>query len=447
MNPIDLNYRFRSRGGLLSDTSYFYLIIFMTFVYVVGSISNIFALIVLSFITLSLICAVATTNQLVYTLFFFTPMYLYVVIGTFPIYNVIILLLVFKRLMDKNTKLNLLFSFLLISIITLEVIHLLVSNTSPSFNTIKLFLIIFIICQHLFETPGGYSNAVGIKYLLAGTFIYAAAFLWINQSIVVTDSFRLGGLGELDPNTYGLYNLLAISLLGQRLLVHKQRPIIYPISFVIIGVILMAGALTLSKTYFLTTIGMTMIFVIASMKNKFQFFTLTSVLLSLGFILSRLPYFISTIDKILGRFEMGRRAGDITTGRTFIYHDYLNYLQEHVRTVVVGEGMYSYMNNFEIRPHNTFIELVMSWGILGGTIFISLFVVGAFKYRQNMKKQEKINLLNFIPIILLLIYSQSLTLLYQEATYVYIIISIMVILGNEKVTYSPYRQLSLKDIG
>lgn len=442
MNSIDLNYAFRNKIGLLNDRSYFYFLCFTTLVYNIGSIFNSTGLTTLSFFALSLLCVVSTINQLTYTLYFFTPMYLYLVIGTFPLYNVIILLLLLKRLLDCDFHLNVLFSFLLISVISIEVIHLIASGTVPTFNTIKLFLIIFLIGLHLFETPRGYSNALGIRFLGAGTFLYAATFLWLNQNIVVTDSFRFGGLGELDPNTYGLYNLLAIALIAQNLLIKRNRKFSYFSGLMIIGVVLIAGALTLSKTYFLTSIGITVVFLIATLNNKKQFFVSMTILSLGGFLLSRSAYVVTTIEKILYRFEIGRRAGDITTGRTFIYNNYMEYLHDHIQTVIFGEGMYSYMNNFEIRPHNTIIELIMSWGIVGGIVFICLFIAGASKYRMRFEEPESIKLLSFIPLMLLLIYSQSLTLLYQEATYVYIVISVMAILGNSEVAESHELQMN-----
>lgn len=416
---------------IMTDKIHFGLIVLFLLVYILGTLIKTGSISSFAFICLSIIMLFSDISQLTYSFLFFAPMYLYMVLGTFPLYNVIIVALFMKRLLDKRTKINMLHIILFISLIIIEFFNILLMGTTISFNIIKLFMIIFIASLHFYNFPIDFSIKTGANYLFYGTFIYGGLFLFESRNFIFSNSYRIGGLGELDPNTYALYNLLAISVFIQQFMLgrynRKQSIFMSIASLVILG----AGFLTLSKTFLIFNFILLILIMIGSHKKPKHLFKLLLVLSIFFIIIIKLPLFTDSINSIVARIEMGRTGGDLTTGRTDIFRSYLQYIFSNVRTFFFGDGMYSYMPMLKIRPHNSLLELIISWGIIGTIIFISIFGFGAHFYKIKHKKNYNFKFYKLIPIIILFLYSQSLTLLYQEATYAYIIITLMLAIEVE----------------
>ncbi|MGM9974548.1 MAG: O-antigen ligase family protein [Clostridiaceae bacterium] len=416
----------RKKCLTLKDSFHFLLLFIFTGLYIIGKLQGRVSLSSLAFLGLSLICIISDINQLTYTLFFMAPMYLFIVVGSFPLFNIIILMLLVKRLVFNKVIIPIFPVMVLLTLTILDYIYLLFYNQIPSLNFIKVILIIFLTILHLFETPEGFESSTAIKYLTLGAFIYSLCFILININTVIGDSNRTGGMGELDANTYGLYNIFTAAVIASRLISKKLkgvRAILYSLFLIIIFI---AGIMTLSKTYIITAAIALFFFVMTALGSIKKMLIGASFMVIAFLVLSKINYLVIIFNNLLLRFTSAASLEQLTTGRSVIYGEYLNYLKDNVRSLFLGEGLSSYLVHFTIRPHNSIIELVISWGLFGTIAFGLMFFVGAREYKRKGCK-GRIVFVNTIPFIVLFIFIQTVTVFYQEGTYPYLLMAIIML--------------------
>ncbi len=380
------------------------------------------------FLLMSLNILFSGVAQITCFLFFFTPLFLYVTLGTFPLYNVILLVLFLKRCFVERAKIPVypLLALLLLAIIELS--GMLVSGADFSFNQVKFFLIILATAMQLYQPPEGYDNRQGAKYLVCGTTLFAAFYIAENFNSVLSSSTRTGGLGDLDPNTYALYNLFALSVAILFLLsrtLSKRETVLY---CVIVVVLTLAGLMTLSKTFVLCMCLMFVLYFLAS-RRKLGILVLTILLSALLFFSIQYVSFLNDVfNTIVGRFTASSMMSGLTTGRSDIYAEFLSALAHNPLICFTGSGMYSYLQilGMEIRPHNCIIEMICAWGIFGMGAVIYMYMKGKDSYKNRIRYHGKVPLAGMIPLVTLVVFMQSLTLMFEEATYAYLCMAIMV---------------------
>ncbi len=386
---------------------------------------------------LTILIVLSNTNQLIYLMFLFTPMYLFVAIGTFPIYNVILGILLLRRLLktSKNAFSPILAILLLMFI---ELVGMLFSGIGFSFNQIKFYIIIVVTTMHLFDPPKKYDNTEAVRYMIWGTFVFAVSYIVVNYNTIISTSIRTGGLGDLDPNTYALYNLFAIAMIILQLL-SKQFNKDVSVKYIIIGVVLfIAGFMTLSKTYFLVTLVMIWLIFLTNIKKPKNILFAVAISVAVIVMVMSNAFLRSIYDAFMLRFETVTSFDELTTGRASLISSYITALKDNIIVLLFGSGMYSYRSILGIggRPHNCTIEAVAAWGVLGSFTLSIMYSKGCGYYRRSVGYIGHIKKVNTVPLIILVVYMQSLTLLYQESTYAYIIMAIMLLftknVQNEK---------------
>ncbi len=417
----------------LKDSFHFLLLIIFTGLYIIGKLKGSTGLSYIAFLGLTLICIVSDINQLTYTLFFMAPMYLYIVIGSFPLFNIIIFVLLIKRFVFTNVFIPILPAIMLLSLTILDYIYLLFYNQIPSLNFIKLILIIFLTTLHLFETPKGFEVPKAMKYLAFGAFIYSLCFIFMNMNTVIGDSNRTGGMGELDANTYGLYNIFTVAVIASRLLSRKLKGVRVILYSLFLIVIFIAGIMTLSKTYIITAAIAVILFTITALGSIKKIFIGASFMIIAFLVIRKINYLVIIFNNLLLRFTSAASLEQLTTGRSVIYGEYLNYLRDNVRSLLFGEGLSSYLIHFSIRPHNSILELIISWGLFGTMAFALMFFIGAREY-QKKAHNGRIVFINTIPLIVFFIFIQTVTIFYQEGTYPYLLMAIIMLFEGEKKT-------------
>ena len=385
------------------------------------------------FCIMSILICISKTNQLTYLFFMVTPMFLYITLGTLPIYNVILAVLFIKRFLFENIKINKSILITVICLILTELVGMLLSGISFSLNQVKFFMIIFITVLQLYHPIKDYNNTVAAKYMICGTFLYAIFYLLVNYNVVINPSIRSGGLGDLDPNTYGLYNLFAMSIILLFIFnsVFSKKELLF--SIVALITIFFAGIMTLSKTYILV-LGIMIILFLLGKKGKIKtslFFLIAFI--GIYFLFENNLFLKDTYNNLIARFTEVSNLQEFTTGRSELMTGYLEYLWENIQKFIFGQGMYSYLplSGISIRPHNCTIEIIYSWGIVGTFLILNMYIKGSKRYNIRNKIWSK-RFTNLIPLVVLVIFMQSLTLLYQEATYAYIIMAIMLISTPKK---------------
>lgn len=406
--------------------------ILLTVGYILSKLAGNNVLVSILFILISVEAFLSNTRQLTYLLFLFSPMFLYVTIGEFPVYNIIIGVLAFKRLVIEKIKIHPIFILAVVYLIIIELIGMLVSGVGFSFNQIKFFVIILITTMQLYEPCDKYENMVAAQYLIWGTLVYAVFYIVTNYNTLINSSARSGGLGDLDPNTYAMYNLFAVAialLFVVNKLFNIKDLIMYTLTSIVIFI---AGIMALSKTYLLVTLLMLALFwLFKKEKLKISLFYIIIILMIVCLIQNN-TFFNQTFNNLILRFTTASNLDQLTTGRSTLLSEYIDALSSRNIILLFGSGMYSYLSTlgFLERPHNSILEVLCAWGIIGTTVLFIMYKKAGEIYRRNIKYTGNIKLINVVPLLLLLVFMQSLTLMFEEATYAYIVMGIMIL-------YSP----------
>ena len=191
----------------------------------------------------------------------------------------------------------------------------------------------------------------------------------------------------------------------------------------------MIGALTLSKTFFISLIIIITIVLLVKNKN----ITIGKQIAIKGGIifLAIIAVYIlqeiypSYLDNLLGRVD----SGDITTGRVSNAMIYLSYLSKNVIQLLFGVGLQDVGRKigFTGSPHAAIIEALVAWGIVGTIIIIGIMIYSVNQYK---KKNNRSSYLAYIPLVMFIVIVQS-TQLFRLRDRVFGIVVVIAMVGIE----------------
>lgn len=303
-----------------------------------------------------------------------------------------------KKINEALILLLLVFSLLVFS-------HFKISSIAQSFTLIKIITsVVLLYCLCYFYNPMSFST-LAILFIISVILSSLVAYFLKDNSVLNTrinsNNFlvdfqfsRFKGL-QNDPNYYN--SSLIISLLICFFMFIKKM---LRVSFFIYSTFLIYfGLITLSKSFFLLLILWFFSIFIYSIIEKKRFITSSIFLMSL-FSGSYLFFGNSAlISTIIDRFSEG--GTDITTGRLSIFVSYLEYFKQKPVVFFFGNGLET-LNLYNHAAHNTLIESIYYFGILGTFILVYCVVV-AFKLNRSSKSNDIYALL--IGCFVVLIYS------------------------------------------
>lgn len=232
---------------------------------------------------------------------------------------------------------------------------------------------------------------------------------------------RFSGLNG-DPNYYSV-NILLSFVLTVYLLIKKKLSTI--IGVVLITAFVVFGAYTNSKSFIAILACAVAFAIISSINNK-------NYLLAFAFIIATLIGVIQIINGRLGiftlliqRFQSGKSISDLTTGRSGYFVMYLDYIREHIKVLLVGNGISSALLN-GVAPHNTYIDFIYYYGVIGTFIWLCMF-------RSSIKRYclEK-NIVYYLPMIVILIAYLFLSELKYMDFQLHVSIVLMMLCNNYK---------------
>lgn len=210
---------------------------------------------------------------------------------------------------------------------------------------------------------------------------------WMNGEQV----FRFSGLMQ-DPNYYSVSVIVTVFLLF-RLFQTKSANRILTLTMIISLVVF--GSLSYSRIYIVALVLMMAYFTNILMKKSR--YRLTAVL-SVVLFTTIAWYYIGTstfFQNISLRFE----AEDVSSGRTTIWWNYLEYIFSNPIVLLVGAGLDASFVG-KMGAHNTYIEVLHRVGIIGGIIYTILLISIIKSRRLNNLNLEKCSLL-FIFLIMI----------------------------------------------
>ena len=195
-----------------------------------------------------------------------------------------------------------------------------------------------------------------------------AKYIKVDSYLSITR--RCGYYG--DPNFYTAHITAAIAgcfvltISGQR----RGRTVAL---LVIIGFLVYCGFLSGSKSFFLITITLMILWVIEICLTKGKLTKKAALIFSLFVFLTYIAsssLFRDKIDMVLTRFSWADNASEFTTGRTDLWKIYLTAIFNSPKLLFLGQGF----TNILIAPrasHNTLIQLVYQFGVFGGLLLMA----------------------------------------------------------------------------
>lgn len=244
------------------------------------------------------------------------------------------------------------------------------------------------------------------KLLYVSGFDVKATFAGLQRlgmdSKEVESSLTVTG-GEINPNTLGILCVLCISGLMQlRTAGRKQRG-----DLAIALILLVFGALTSSRTYLVCLAAMIILLLFSqkrSLSHKIKFLCGTAALILVALVVLNV-FFSELMDYYIDRFQVL----DITTGRFDLIKMYHEFIFSKPQYFLYGVGIHDFdkkmINQYKVAsyvPHNGIQELLLAWGVPGLLIFGVLLLL---MIRRSKKIHKKQSLLNYIPLLIILLKS------------------------------------------
>lgn len=225
----------------------------------------------------------------------------------------------------------------------------------------------------------------------------------ITEFIAIIDihgSIRYAGFYG-DPNFYSAHITAALS--GVLLLLLELNSFKRMVTLILMAATLLyCGLLSVSKSFFLIVVCLLLLWIarILFQKGKVSF-KLTVVFLSFIAVIFLLcsTVFADALDLIVARFGSDNTISDFTTKRTDIWINYFNHFEEHPIVLLFGNGYSNSAMVYGRAAHNTIIQLIFQFGIVGCLFLATWFVY----FVKSFVNSFTIQLQSFLSLSIVLI--------------------------------------------
>lgn len=360
------------------------LLSFLSTIYLHNIVSYILLGIVLFFVLFS-----NTINNFYYAIFLIPNLALFDGIGFKFVFNISMIFLFFKVLFT-NKKLNIMGIAILLVFLFYE---LLISGLNLTLNDTILssFTIFFSFFVLVNFRDYKIDNLLLTKSLFKGYMvsITAGLFKMIN-TIGIDSGLRFVGLLR-DPNYFALISLFLICLLIRYYPIYINNKLNIS-NLLKLGSVVILGFLSVSKMYFLLLFILLVYYLLyyitfsklsLSIKKMLSIFSLIIIFIIFG---NSINLFELVINKYLFRLFQGY---DITTGRFYLFKEFLLKYLSSFNTLLFGSGSnyrFIYQINYSepnMLSHNTFLDILLSYGLIGIIIFVLLFLTVKKEYKTK----------------------------------------------------------------
>lgn len=339
--------------------------------------------------------------------------------------------------LKEDLKLDFLSLSLLFFLFSFSLLGSLISGYDLGTSTLGFFVLLFYMLI-LLSNKELLPSRKETTYLFALSLIIAFAAGMVLQGLphmreyfkiahVSGDSFlsRFSSL-NFDPNYNALQVAMGISMLMIKMSEDNKRNLSdLVILFLLIGI----GILSLSKMFIIMLIALTIIWILSKWDSKISGSRkiLIIVFMAVAAIYSYYSGILSEqINAYIYRFASATDISTLTSRRSLIQVNYLNYIFDNPIVLFLGSG-FSTNASIGYASHNTYIQIIFQIGIFGAIMLI-IFII---KFMQQMKPTgQKLRMNRFLPLISLMLGAGALDLLLMDE-FVYYIIICGVVLLNE----------------
>lgn len=264
-------------------------------------------------------------------------------------------------------------------------------------NPIRNNYLFFVCMLFLLPSVVEESNAVSFKeatlFFAAG--VVMAALIaqqtaglpniskYINVHSYLSITRRSGFYG--DPNFYAAH--ITACLAGVQLLLSREEKRVHQLALLALMVLLIyCGLLSASKSFVLTTAGLFLAWVpiLLEKGHRTSKFRLLLGILCAGAVIVSSSAFEPLFEVIDERFSYAANISQLTTKRTDLWMDYLNEFAHNVSLTLLGHG-YTSVTLHGWASHNTIIQSVYQFGLLGAPLLFIWVALTLKRVRQELK--------------------------------------------------------------
>lgn len=249
-----------------------------------------------------------------------------------------------------------------------------------------------------------------------------------NFSHVNITNFRFTGMiGDSNHNAFIALLITVVSLFYIKNF--NQHKLILLINITILQIFALLGG---SKTYIIAFFMLYFLFVFLFFKESKFFIYLFSMSLIFVFgaliVMASVPALSKTLTRLL---LFDNRTGfleSITSNRASIWREYFTEITKNPLTFLIGHGTQS-QRLYGADYHNSYIELLWEYGVVGLFFWCYYFKI----FLIPKKSQSKLSKIIFLSLIL--IFSFSLHIIYNELFYAILLIN-LVLSNNQSRLYT-----------
>ena len=226
---------------------------------------------------------------------------------------------------------------------------------------------------------------------------------------------RFSGLWG-DPNYYSINLMLAFACV---LYLYTKRKIPLARTAIYFALIVVFGTMTRSASFILVlaaTMVFTVVVLFQSHHRVIGFISAVLIIVAGYLILSgRLSIFDSSILKL----QTSIAQGDISTGRIDRWSTYINEFINHPIKLIIGNGVGRFFS-FTV-PHNTYIDFLDIYGVLGTFIFLQSIA------SVNRPLKKKRSIVNHLPLIIIFVMYFTISMIFYLDLVYQILLAFMVL--------------------
>lgn len=348
----------------------------LTAMILVGCILNLHALILISVAIICLALVLLDTRRATLILFFFTPLSYILVYNQYNIYVFLMVAYICGALLRRKNAIAILPALFVAAYCVIFSSPDVAMNLGKFISPLLLSGLLFV-CYYAERQDYKYI----LSYFMMGFMVSIVIGFFKNQIPLIRNIFevnnlvidgthsildfeRFSGL-SYDPNFFALIDCVLISAL---LFGEKKTNWLKAMALIALTVI---GFFTFSKSFVILIAVIFVLYIFTRTKAPIK---ILLVALLVGGCLFCIEKFTSLkiISLISARFAYSDTVNDLTTGRASLWIEYLNYIFNDVRCFLVGEGFNAL--SLEKAAHNTYIEFIYHFGLIGASAWLVYFV-------------------------------------------------------------------------
>ncbi len=194
-----------------------------------------------------------------------------------------------------------------------------------------------------------------------------------------------------DPNYYSINVIISLCLI---VILYHNKQIKKSSALILSACLVYFIALTYSKSSFLMLVLPLILLLYSSIKNRKYFIFLVVIIVSIFFLFGLFAGKIELFNVVLERFSESEDIASLTTSRSSIWANYINYFKTNPMKFLFGSGFNAKLVGGK-GAHNTYIDALFYLGLVGTILYVAILVI-IFK---NTVLPAKRNLLNYSVIV------------------------------------------------